>query len=78
MCIVPLDMPPCQDPLDTFREKDSAYQSALATAEALKLERDQALLAAAAQRSVRALAAETGLSSGRVQQILSRARSHTA
>lgn len=65
-----------QEPLDNFRQADAAYRAALAEAETLKAVRDETVLALVtdAGLSVRAAAEQTGLSPGRVQQLVARAR----
>jgi DNA-directed RNA polymerase specialized sigma subunit len=64
----------CQEALDNFRRADGAYQDALAEADTLKRARDEAVLAMTRSATVRDVAAATGLSPARVQQIVSRAR----
>jgi hypothetical protein len=65
--------------IDAFLEADARYARILAEAEEAKRERDRALLEAhQAGWTMRALAAATNLSLGRVQQIGDRARRHAA
>jgi DNA-directed RNA polymerase specialized sigma24 family protein len=64
----------CQEDLDKFRSADRAYQDALRETDTLKRVRDEILLELADKSTVRDVAAATGLSPGRVHQIVTRAR----
>lgn len=60
------------------REATVRYEAAVEEEATRRAERDRAILALAEATSLRRAAAELGITSGRVQQILNRARGLTA
>lgn len=64
----------CQEDLDKFVEADVAYEQSRSETEERQRSRDAAVLQLTRNATVRQVAQATGLSPGRVQQIVARAR----